>query len=350
MPDTETDKPISVKAETTDLVSEKKPVAEGSLEARRAAFELAMLEVGKKTYPTKAEMFEKYGVMSEMDSRHDHLTTEEFVRLWWKLQNLYKAGQTYDVWDINSTAMQKDNWEMNYQLFVRRLPPAVQQLYEETFNKPYLTFRPPKVRSLGTPPPQDYLEIWQAEQPTFYIQESLANTRKYRYIAGFVARLRGLGINVPLPKGGYAALQLAHPVTSAQPNFTEAYKAKLQKGQIIKLRPEGRTAPPPPRRWRFFPFPRRVAVGESVHYLGMKWGEVVDLRLAAVPDTETSGEGAKKKQPREVQVKVFTSNSQHRSVAAADDEEDWVDSQDYRVCGWITDNRGILTFRRRPPT
>ena len=276
--------------------------------------------VGK--YPTRAELYEKFGVLATMDSRHEHLTPQEFARLWWKLQDFTKLGTTLDAGDIHTTAMQKENWELNYKLLVCRLPPSLQALYEETFNTKYLSFRPPKVRTLGMPPPQDYLEVWQAEQPTFYMNESLANHWTYRHRAGFWGRLRALGVPVAMPAGGYARLQLTHPITNDQPNLVEAYKHKLQAGQVVKLKPPSGVYPAPPKVTRFFPFPRRRAVGSSPNYLACPWAEVVALRVC-------EEEGAEGKRGREIQVKVFKNNSQEHGLG---DDESWVDSQNYTVC------------------
>ncbi|KAJ9452338.1 hypothetical protein DIPPA_15703 [Diplonema papillatum] len=276
-------------------------------------------------HPSKEELWEKYGVLSNMDSRHDHLTTQEFVQLWWKLQELNKAGTTLDMQDIHTTQMQKDNWELTYQLLVHRLPPKVQALYEETFNQKYLTFRPPKLRAVGMPPPQDYLDVWQAEQPTFYIRESWPNGLTYFLREQFWGSLRSVGVPVGLPRAGCAKIQLSHPMTADIPDLHEAYRAKLVPGQVGKLLPADGSEPPPLRRRRFLLFRRNV--GNTPNYLSLPWIEVVDFRSAPAEPAD----GEPQQVLREVQVKVFKGQTRDltpegRLVASTDFELQWVAS------------------------
>eukprot|EP01063_Lacrimia_lanifica_P036117 TRINITY_DN7076_c2_g5_i1.p1 TRINITY_DN7076_c2_g5~~TRINITY_DN7076_c2_g5_i1.p1 ORF type:complete len:575 (+),score=210.68 TRINITY_DN7076_c2_g5_i1:72-1796(+) len=276
-------------------------------QSRERSFENALRIPDEKpplARPSKQELWDNFGVLSEMDSRHDHLTTQEFVQLWWKLQELQKTGQTTDLWDTHTTAMHKENWELNYQLFVTRLPPSIQKLYEDTFNEKYLTFRPPKVRILGMLPPQDYLEVWQAEQPTFYLRESWASPRSYVYRAWFWGRLRMLGLPVSMPKGGFAKLQVSHPAIHAldtTQGHEQLRKDKLIPGQLVKLRPESGPLPPPPRKRRRFAL-RKSEVGTTPNLLALPWAEIVALR----------GEVKGEEDTREAQVKVFNGNSRVR--------------------------------------
>eukprot|EP01064_Diplonema_japonicum_P009011 TRINITY_DN16489_c0_g1_i1.p1 TRINITY_DN16489_c0_g1~~TRINITY_DN16489_c0_g1_i1.p1 ORF type:complete len:534 (+),score=81.13 TRINITY_DN16489_c0_g1_i1:37-1638(+) len=264
--------------------------------------------------PTKEELWEKYGVLSEMDGRHANLTTQEYVDLWWKLQEFSKTGVTHDVWDIHTSQMQKDNWELTYQLFVNRLPPSIQEMYRESFNSKYLSFRPPKVSSLTMPPPQDYLEVWQAEQPTFYIKETWPNPLTYNLRSKFWGMLRGLGVPVSLPRGGYAKIQLSHPITNDIPNLQRAYEGKAQAGQLVKVLPlDGSGLPLPPKKRKFI---FRKPVGSTPDYLALKWAEIVATR-----------EGSEEK---EVQVKLFKKNSKQGS----DLDGGLVDSDEYELT-WV---------------
>eukprot|EP01059_Diplonema_ambulator_P027964 TRINITY_DN46652_c0_g1_i1.p1 TRINITY_DN46652_c0_g1~~TRINITY_DN46652_c0_g1_i1.p1 ORF type:complete len:544 (+),score=126.94 TRINITY_DN46652_c0_g1_i1:34-1665(+) len=268
---------------------------------------------GHVAFPSKEELWEKYGVLSEMDGRHANLTTQEYVDLWWKLQEFSKAGVTHDIWDIHTTQMQKDNWELTYQLFVNRLPPSIQELYRESFNSKYLSFRPPKVSSLTMPPPQDYLEVWQAEQPTFYIKETWPNPRTFNIRTKFWGTLRAMGVPVSLPKGGYAKIQLSHPITNDIPNLARAYEAKLQPGQLVKLLPTDNSGLPEPPRKRKFLF--KLPVGNTPDYLSLKWAEIVAFRQG---------------EEKEVQVKIFAKNSK----TGSDLEGGLVPSDDYTL-SWV---------------
>ena len=230
-----------------------------------------------RTYPTPEEMLEKYGVLAQMDDRHKHLTEREYAQLWWKVRDTYTAV-TEDIWDIHTTQQMKDNWEATWQLFVRRLPPHIQLLYQESFNKKYLSFRPPKVALLGMPPPTDYLEVWQAEQPTFYIRETLKNPLTFTpktLMWGLLDKFdmtRGW-----TPRGGYAKLQVAHPLINDNPNPHYVFSEKRLPGQVCKLLPESKEFPSPKTTRRLSWFGLKKPVGNSPDFLSLPWIEIVSI-------------------------------------------------------------------------